>query len=61
MKYFVIAGEASGDLHGSDLVVALKANDPSAKIIGMGGDKMEHAGMVLFRHYSEYSFMGFEQ
>lgn len=59
MKYFVIAGEASGDLHGSDLVVALKANDPSAEIIGMGGDKMEHAGMVLFRHYSEYSFMGF--
>lgn len=59
MKYFVIAGEASGDLHGSDLVGALKAHDSSAVIIGMGGDKMERAGMELFRHYGEYSFMGF--
>ncbi len=58
MKYFIIAGEPSGDLHGADLVSELKAFDTSAQVIGMGGDKMKTAGMELSVHYSEYSFMG---
>lgn len=59
MKYFIIAGEASGDLHGSNLIRALKKQDSSAEIVCWGGDLMENAGGRLLQHYREISFMGF--
>src|SRR5690606_4513430 len=59
MKYYIIAGEASGDLHGSNLIKALKKEDPRADIRCWGGDLMERAGGVLAKHYKEMAFMGF--
>ncbi len=59
MKYYIIAGEASGDLHGSNLIAALKKKDTSANIRCWGGDKMEAAGATLVKHYKELAFMGF--
>jgi len=59
MKYYIIAGEASGDLHGSNLIAALKKKDPSAAIRCWGGDKMQSAGATLVKHYKELAFMGF--
>jgi lipid-A-disaccharide synthase len=59
MKYFIIAGEASGDLHGSNLVKAMKQEQPNAEIVCWGGDLMETAGAKLLQHYSRTSFMGF--
>lgn len=59
MKYYIIAGEASGDLHGSNLIKALKKEDPSADIRCWGGDLMEKAGGVLAKHYKDMAFMGF--
>ena len=59
MKYYIIAGEASGDLHGSNLIRGLRARDPDADIRCWGGDRMEQAGGTLVRHYRELSFMGF--
>ena len=59
MKYYVIAGEASGDLHGSNLIRALREKDPHADIRCWGGDKMEAAGATLVRHYKDLAFMGF--
>ncbi len=59
MKYYIIAGEASGDLHGSNLIKALKNYDNSAKFRGFGGDKMEKVGLHLLKHYKELAFMGF--
>ena len=59
MKYFLIAGERSGDLHGSNLVKALKQQDAEASFSGFGGDYMEEAGMELLVHYKEMAFMGF--
>ena len=59
MKYYIIAGEASGDLHGSNLVKELKALDPQANIRGWGGDLMEAAGITLVKHYRDLAFMGF--
>lgn len=59
MKYYIIAGEASGDLHGSNLIKALKKEDPSAEIRCWGGDLMEKAGGVLVKHYRDLAFMGF--
>ena len=44
MKYFIIAGEASGDLHASNLMKALRAKDPQAVFVGLGGDKMRAEG-----------------
>ncbi len=58
-KYYIIAGEASGDLHGGNLIKAIKTKDPHADIRGWGGDKMEAAGMSLVKHYRELAFMGF--
>ncbi|MBZ4190191.1 lipid-A-disaccharide synthase [Niabella beijingensis] len=58
-RYYIIAGEASGDLHGSNLVAALKQQVPGCEIRGWGGDKMEAAGMKLVKHYRELAFMGF--
>ena len=59
MKYYIIAGEASGDLHGSNLVKELKLLDPAADIRCWGGDKMQAAGATLVKHYSALAFMGF--
>ena len=59
MKYYIIAGEASGDLHGSNLVRELKKLDTSAVIRCWGGDKMRQAGAELVKHYRDLAFMGF--
>ncbi len=59
MKYYLIAGEASGDLHASNLIKALKHIDADADFRAMGGDAMKEAGAKLSKHYSEMSFMGF--
>ncbi|WP_318345328.1 lipid-A-disaccharide synthase [Flagellimonas baculiformis] len=59
MKYYIIAGEASGDLHGSNLIKALKKEDPSAEIRCWGGDLMQKAGGELAKHYKDMAFMGF--
>ncbi|MEZ4810607.1 MAG: lipid-A-disaccharide synthase [Allomuricauda sp.] len=59
MKYYIIAGEASGDLHGSNLIKALKKEDAEAEIRCWGGDLMEQAGGQLAKHYKDMAFMGF--
>tara|TARA_R110002051_G_scaffold4043_6_gene21443 strand:+ start:10981 stop:12102 length:1122 start_codon:yes stop_codon:yes gene_type:complete len=59
MKYYIIAGEASGDLHGSNLIKALKNQDKNAEIRCWGGDLMQQAGGNLVKHYKELAFMGF--
>jgi lipid-A-disaccharide synthase len=59
MKYYIISGEASGDLHGSNLIKELKKRDAGADIRCWGGDKMEAAGATLVKHYKELAFMGF--
>ena len=59
MRYYIIAGEASGDLHGSNLIKELKKTDPSATIRCWGGDLMQSAGGELVKHYRELAFMGF--
>jgi lipid-A-disaccharide synthase len=59
MKYYIIAGEASGDLHGSNLIRELKKLDLSADIRGWGGDLMQEAGATLVKHYRDLAFMGF--
>ena len=59
MKYYIIAGEASGDIHGSELILELKKYDKSANIRFWGGDKMKSAGGKLIKHYKKISFMGF--
>ncbi|HBA29398.1 lipid-A-disaccharide synthase [Parabacteroides goldsteinii] len=59
MKYFLIAGEASGDLHASNLMAALKEKDPEADFRFFGGDLMQAVGGTLVKHYREMAFMGF--
>ncbi len=59
MKYYIIAGEASGDLHGSNLIKALYREDPQAEIRFWGGDLMQQAGGTLVKHYRDLAFMGF--
>ncbi|GAB2816574.1 lipid-A-disaccharide synthase [Ferruginibacter profundus] len=59
MQYYIIAGEASGDLHGSNLIKELRKLDPAAGIRCWGGDKMEAAGATLVKHYRDLAFMGF--
>ncbi len=59
MKYYVIAGEASGDLHAANLMKELFLRDPSANFRCWGGDKMQAAGGELVKHYRELAFMGF--
>ena len=61
MKYYIIAGEASGDLHGSNLIKEIKKMDANAVIRGWGGDKMEAAGATLAKHYRDLAFMGFAE
>lgn len=59
MKYYIIAGEASGDLHGSNLVKELKKVDAKANIRSWGGDMMQAAGADVVKHYKDLAFMGF--
>lgn len=59
MKYFIIAGEASGDLHGSNLIKGLKQADPQCQIRCWGGDLMKEAGGELVSHYKDTAVMGF--
>ncbi|KPM32654.1 Lipid-A-disaccharide synthase [Croceitalea dokdonensis DOKDO 023] len=61
MNYYIIAGEASGDLHGSNLIKALLKQDTAANIRCWGGDLMEQAGGHLAKHYKTMSFMGFAE
>lgn len=59
MKYYVIAGEASGDLHGSNLIKELKKRDNDAQLRGWGGDLMAEQGTDVVKHYRDLAFMGF--
>jgi len=59
MRYYIIAGEASGDLHGSNLIKEIYKLDSNAKIKAWGGDKMQSAGAKIVKHYKKLSFMGF--
>lgn len=59
MKYYIIAGEASGDLHGSNLMKALKEKDPKSEFRFWGGDLMTAQGGTLVKHYRDLAFMGF--
>lgn len=61
MKYYLVAGEASGDLHGANLMKALKEEDPDASFRYFGGDKMKAEGGTLVKHYAEMAFMGFTE
>jgi lipid-A-disaccharide synthase len=58
MKYYIIAGERSGDLHGSNLIKSLKFRDQKAQFRCWGGDYMQQAGAELVHHYREMAFMG---
>lgn len=59
MKYFLVAGEASGDLHASNLMAALKKQDKNADFCFFGGDLMQAQGGKMLKHYRELAFMGF--
>ena len=59
MKYYIIAGEASGDLHGSNLIKEIIKLDPSSEIRAWGGDKMQSAGAKVVKHFKDLAFMGF--
>lgn len=59
MKYFIIAGEPSGDLHGSNLIRGIFAADPRAQVFCWGGELMQAAGGTLLMHYRRLAFMGF--
>lgn len=61
MKYYIIAGEASGDLHGSNLIKELKKSDLRADVRCWGGDKMASRGAALVKHYRGLAFMGFAE
>jgi lipid-A-disaccharide synthase len=59
MRYYIIAGEASGDLHGSNLIKSLIQKDPQAEVWAWGGDMMAQAGARIRKHYRDLAFMGF--
>lgn len=61
MRYYIIAGEASGDLHGSNLIKQLKGLDQEAVIRSWGGNLMQQAGAELIKHYRDLAFMGFAE
>lgn len=58
-KFFLVAGEASGDVHGANLITALKEIHPEAVFKGIGGERMEQAGMQLVAHFKDVAYMGF--
>ena len=59
MRYYLIAGEASGDLHGANLIAALQQKDDSAVLRAWGGNKMQQQGAQIVKHYKHLAFMGF--
>jgi lipid-A-disaccharide synthase len=59
MRYYLVAGEASGDLHGANLMKALKERDSAAEFRFYGGDLMQAEGGILVKHYADMAFMGF--
>lgn len=59
MKYYLIVGEASGDLHASNLMRALQHEDPQAEFRFFGGDLMKAVGGTCVKHYRELAYMGF--
>jgi lipid-A-disaccharide synthase len=59
MRYYIIAGERSGDLHGSNLVRAIRRRDPEAVFRGFGGEYLQKAGVEIFVNYAEFAVMGF--
>jgi lipid-A-disaccharide synthase len=61
MKYFLVAGEASGDMHGANLVGALAKVDQRAQFWAWGGDKMKAKGVKVFKHIQDLAFMGFKE
>src|SRR5882672_4262430 len=61
MRYYIVAGERSGDLHGGNLVKAIHQRDPQATFRGFGGEYMRQAGVELTVHYDAMAFMGFTQ
>lgn len=61
MKYYIIAGEASGDLHASRLIRAIKQNDNQADFRAWGGDLMQKEGATIVKHYRDLAFMGFAE
>ncbi|MGE5683458.1 MAG: lipid-A-disaccharide synthase, partial [Bacillota bacterium] len=58
-ELLIISGEASGDLHGASLIRELRSKDPSINICGIGGNKMQSAGMELLYHINQMAFLGF--
>ena len=58
-KFFFIAGEASGDLHASNLAMALLMQDPTLQLVGWGGDLMQREGVKISTHFKDLAFMGF--
>jgi len=60
-KYFIIAGEASGDMHGANLVAEMLKLQPDAKFVGFGGDKMKDIDVDIQVHYKDIAFMGFKE
>ena len=61
MKYYIIAGEASGDMHAANLMTEIKLRDHQAEFRCWGGDRMQAAGATLVRHYRDLAFMGFTE
>ena len=61
MKYYIISGEASGDLHGANLMKALYKAEPEAEVRFWGGNLMEQVGGTLVKHYKDLAFMGFAE
>jgi len=59
MKYFIVAGERSGDLHAGNLAAAMRQLDPAVELCGWGGEKMQGAGVQILQRYEELAFMGF--
>lgn len=59
LRYYLIAGEASGDLHGANLIRVIKEMDPAAEFRAWGGDLMAEAGAEIVKHYRDLAFMGF--
>lgn len=60
-KFFIVAGEQSGDLHGSKLIQAIKKQEPSAVFMGHGGDRMVSSGLEIMHHVNKLSIMGFTE
>ena len=61
MKYYIISGEASGDMHAANLVAEIKCKDEKAEIRAWGGDKLKEQGATIVKHIKELAFMGFSE